>query len=194
MAMYSLLRLALLVYNREQIGGATAAVLAEAFFNGLRFDLRLVVIACLPMLLAMPSPRAMSARGFFRLWLTIFASVTLFLGVIELDFYREFNQRLNALVFQYLKEDPETVLNMIWYGFPVVRYLLAWALASSLLAWLFRKIDPARSNRQWPAALGQTASAPAPRAAHRATRGSAAGRGWLGLITYLMHLKCLNRL
>ena len=159
MAMYSLLRLALLVYNREQIGGATAAVLAEAFFNGLRFDLRLVVIACLPMLLAMPSPRAMSARGFFRLWLTIFASVTLFLGVIELDFYREFNQRLNALVFQYLKEDPETVLNMIWYGFPVVRYLLAWALASSLLAWLFRKIDlHTRARRDLPAIPGPFSS------------------------------------
>ncbi len=145
MVMYSLLRVALLVYNREQIGGATAAVLGEAFFNGLRFDLRLAVVACLPMLLALPSLRAMSARGFFRVWLTVFASVTLFLGVIELDFYREFNQRLNGLVFQYLKEDPKTVLSMIWYGFPVVRYLLAWALASWLLAWVFRKLD--RSTR-----------------------------------------------
>ena len=141
MAMYSMLRLALLVYNREQIGGATAAILAEAFFNGLRFDLRLVVIACLPLLLALPSVWAMSARGFFRVWLTVFASITLLLGVVELDFYREFNQRLNGLVFQYLKEDPKTVLSMIWYGFPVVRYLLAWALASGLLVWLFRKID-----------------------------------------------------
>ncbi len=151
MAMYSLLRLALLVYNREQIGGATAAVLAEAFFNGLRFDLRLVVIACLPLLLALPSLRAMSARNLFRAWLTVFASITLFLGVIELDFYREFNQRLNGLVFQYLKEDPRTVLSMIWYGFPVVRYLLAWALASWLLAWLFRKVDlSTRARRDLP--------------------------------------------
>lgn len=141
MLMYSLLRLALLVYNREQIGSATAGVLAEAFFNGLRFDLRLAIIASLPMLLALPSLWAMSARRLFRYWLTAFASITLFLGVIELDFYREFNQRLNGLVFQYLKEDPRTVLSMIWYGFPVVRYLLAWALASCLLAWLFRKLD-----------------------------------------------------
>jgi phosphoglycerol transferase MdoB-like AlkP superfamily enzyme len=153
MAMYSLLRLALLVYNREQIGGAPAAVLAEAFFNGLRFDLRLAVIASLPMFLAIPSLRAMSARSFFRLWLTIFASVTLFLGVIELDFYREFNQRLNALVFQYLKEDPRTVVSMIWYGFPVVRYLLAWALASVILAWLFREVDLRTRTRRDLAAI-----------------------------------------
>ena len=141
MLMYSLLRLALLVYNREQIGGATAGILAEAFFNGLRFDLRLTVVACLPLLLALPSIRAMQARKLFRVWLTLFASATLFLGVVELDFYREFNQRLNGLVFQYLKEDPKTVLSMIWHGFPVLRYLAAWALATSLLAWLFWKLD-----------------------------------------------------
>ncbi|GHU07271.1 membrane protein [Betaproteobacteria bacterium] len=141
MLMYSLLRLALLVYNREQIGGATAGVLAEAFFNGLRFDLRLVVVICLPLILAIPGRQAMTARGLMRFWLSLLASVTLFLGLIELDFYREFNQRLNGLVFQYLKEDPKTVLSMLWYGFPVLRYLLAWALASWFIAWLLRKID-----------------------------------------------------
>ncbi len=141
MVMYSVLRLALLIYNREQIGSTAAGVLAEAFLNGLRFDLRLVIVASLPLLLALPSTRAMQARGFFRFWLTVIASVTFFLGIIELDFYREFNQRLNGLVFQYLKEDPKTVLSMIWYGFPVVRYLLAWAAASWLMAWLFRQID-----------------------------------------------------
>jgi len=45
MALYSLLRLALLLYNGEQIGTASATTLAEAFLNGLRFDLRLVVYA-----------------------------------------------------------------------------------------------------------------------------------------------------
>ena len=141
MVLYSLLRVALLVYNREQTGGATAADLAEAFFNGLRFDLRLAVWACLPLLLALPSLWAISARAFFRHWLTVFASLTLFLGIVELDFYREFNQRLNSLVFQYMKEDPKTVLSMVWYGFPVVRYLLAWGAASCMLAWTFRKLD-----------------------------------------------------
>jgi phosphoglycerol transferase MdoB-like AlkP superfamily enzyme len=62
---------------------------------------------------------------------------------VELDFYREFNQRLNGLVFQYLKEDPKTVLSMLWFGFPVVRYFLAWALSTWLLVWVFRKLDSA---------------------------------------------------
>lgn len=157
MAMHSLLRLALLIYNKEQIGGATAGVVSEAFLNGLRFDLRLVVLGCIPLLLALPSRRAINARRLLRFWLTVFASVTLFLGVIELDFYREFNQRLNGLVFQYLKEDPGTVLSMLWYGFPVLRYLLAWALATGMLAWTFGIIDrhtrrpvPAQGNAALP--------------------------------------------
>ncbi|MDR0578967.1 MAG: sulfatase-like hydrolase/transferase, partial [Candidatus Accumulibacter sp.] len=142
MTLYSLLRLALLVYNREQIGGATAGALAEAFLNGLRFDLRLTVFACVPLLLALPSLRAMNkARAHVRSWLVAFASVTLFHGIVELDFYREFNQRLNSLVFQYLKEDPGTVLSMIWYGFPVARHLLVWAAGTGLLAWIFARLD-----------------------------------------------------
>jgi phosphoglycerol transferase MdoB-like AlkP superfamily enzyme len=141
MAMYSILRLALLVYNSEQIGSTPASMIAEAFFNGLRFDLRLVMIGCIPLLLALLSMKALQARGLLRLWLTLFASSTLFLGLVELDFYREFNQRLNGLVFQYLKEDPKTVLSMLWFGFPVLRYLLAWALATWFLVILFRKLD-----------------------------------------------------
>ena len=82
MGVYLLLRLALLVYNRGQIGDASSAMLFEAFGNGLRFDLRLSVFACLPLLLALPSRKAMAARGFFCLLLSFFASVTLFLGLI----------------------------------------------------------------------------------------------------------------
>jgi len=141
MLLYSLLRLALLIYNSDQIGTATASTIAEAFLNGLRFDLRLVVYLCTPLLLALASRRAMRARGLIRAWLTLCASLTLFLGVLELDFYREFHQRLNDLVFQYLKEDPATVLSMLWHGFPVLRYLLAWLLATLLLGWVFAGVD-----------------------------------------------------
>ncbi|WP_137817777.1 LTA synthase family protein [Pseudomonas sp. 2FG] len=139
--MYSLLRVALLVYNRELIGVTPAATFAEAFFNGLRFDLRVVVYACAPLLLALFSVRAMAARGLHCIWLTVFASITLFLGLTELDFYRQFHQRLNSLVFQYFQEDPQTVLSMLWHGFPVGRYLLGWALATWLLANLFKGLD-----------------------------------------------------
>ncbi|WP_291982831.1 LTA synthase family protein [Candidatus Accumulibacter sp. ACC005] len=141
LALYTLLRIALLVYNRELIGDTPGATFIEAFYNGLRFDVRLVVYALTPLLLALLSVRAMAARGLLRWWLTAFASFTLLLGITELDFYREFHQRLNGLVFQYFEEDLATVGSMLWNGFPVGRYLLAWAIATWLLATLFKGLD-----------------------------------------------------
>ncbi|MDD0975371.1 LTA synthase family protein [Pseudomonas fontis] len=141
MLMLSLVRLALLLYNSDMIGDTPYSTVAEGFLNGLRFDLRVVVYLSIPLLLAILSARAMAARGLFRLWLTLAASVVMFLGLMEMDFYREFHQRLNGLVFQYVKEDPKTVLSMLWYGFPVVRYLLAWAFGTWLLSLLFKGAD-----------------------------------------------------
>ncbi|MDY1019180.1 LTA synthase family protein [Pseudomonas coleopterorum] len=141
MLMLSGLRLALLMYNREMIGDTPTSTFVEAFFNGLRFDLRLVVYLLIPLLLAVLSARAMRWRGLFRAWLTVASSVVLLCGLMEMDFYREFHQRLNGLVFQYVKEDPKTVLSMIWYGYPVVRYLLAWAFVTWLLSLVFKGFD-----------------------------------------------------
>lgn len=141
MLMLSLVRLALLVYNSDMIGDTPYSTVAEGFFNGLRFDLRVVVYISIPLLLALLSPWLMARRGLFRFWLTIASSVVMFLGLMEMDFYREFHQRLNGLVFQYIKEDPKTVMSMLWYGFPVVRYLLAWLVGTWLLSLLFKGID-----------------------------------------------------
>ncbi|HRF04160.1 LTA synthase family protein [Accumulibacter sp.] len=141
LTLYALLRMTLLYYNRELIGDTPATTFVEAFYNGLRFDVRLVVYALAPLLLALLSVRAMAARALQRGWLTAFASFTLLLGITELDFYREFHQRLNGLVFQYFEEDLATVGSMLWNGFPVGRYLLAWAIATWLLATLFKGLD-----------------------------------------------------
>lgn len=154
MAMLSLVRLALLLYNSDMIGDTPYATVAEGFLNGLRFDLRVVTYISVPLLLATLSTWAMAQRGFFRLWLTLTASVVMFLGLMEMDFYREFHQRLNGLVFQYVKEDPKTVLSMLWYGFPVVRYLLAWLFGTWLLSLLFKGAD--RLTRGQGSAAGAT--------------------------------------
>ncbi|WP_370601277.1 LTA synthase family protein [Pseudomonas nitroreducens] len=155
MAMFSLTRLALFIYNRELIGTTPASTFVEAFITGMRFDIRVVVYIVAPLVFALLSARAMGWRWLWKAWLTLTASVTLFLGVVEMDFYREFHQRLNSLVFQYMAEDPKTVMSMIWYGYPVVRYLLAWAFATWLLYLLFRGID--RATR--PSAAGSAVAA-----------------------------------
>ncbi|WP_312913170.1 LTA synthase family protein [Stutzerimonas nitrititolerans] len=162
--LFSLLRLGLLVYNHELIGDTPAASFVEAFFNGLRFDLRVVVFICAPLILALFSMRLVAARRWQRYWLNFAAGLAIFLGMVELNFYQEFHQRLNGLVFQYIQEDPATVLSMLWHGFPVVRLLMAWAVLSgaafAMFAWLNRRWKSAgrqpngqrsdRSVRSWP--------------------------------------------
>ncbi|MGY2171998.1 LTA synthase family protein [Pseudomonas gingeri] len=161
MVMFTLLRVALLVYNREMILDTPASTFIEAFGNGLRFDIRIVVYLCIPLTLAFLSARAMAARGLFRLWLTAASSLALFCGLMEMDFYREFHQRLNGLVFQYVKEDPKTVMSMLWYGFPVVRYLLAWAVGTVVLSLLFKGADRiTRPRATFNASVGTRAVAP----------------------------------
>lgn len=160
MLMFTLLRVALLVYNREMILDTPASTFIEAFINGLRFDLRIVVYLSIPLLLAILSVKAMKSRGVLRFWLTAASSLALFLGLMEMDFYREFHQRLNGLVFQYVKEDPKTVMSMLWYGFPVVRYLLAWAVGTAVLYFAFKGADRVTRSRTSVTAGAQTAAAP----------------------------------
>lgn len=159
MLLLTLLRVALLLFNRELIGTTAWPSLAEAFVNGLRFDLRLVVYICAPLSLALAYRPVMQRRTWQRIWLGVCVALVILLGMIELNFYREFHQRLNALVFQYLQEDPETVMNMLWYGFPVLRLLGAWLALSAcfwvVLSWLDRRtrgqghlaVHTARSTR-----------------------------------------------
>ncbi len=136
-----LLRLFLLIYNFELIRDIPLTSIIESFFNGSRFDLRVVAYLCIPLTLSLCSQRAMMARRTLRLWLHAAGSLLILLGMIELDFYREFHQRLNSLVFQYLQEDPATVLSMLWNGFPVLRLLLAWAILSTALYLALIKVD-----------------------------------------------------
>jgi len=141
--LFALARAGLLAYNHALIADTPAATFVEAFLNGARFDLRLIVYLCMPLSLSLLSSGAMRARRLHVAWLTLATSLCLFFAVAELNFYREFHQRLNSLVFQYMQEDLSTVLSMIWNGFPVLRLLLVWALATLLLAWLFRRIEQA---------------------------------------------------
>ena len=137
MLLLSGLRGLLLAYNQEMLSSTSTADLVEAFSNGLRFDLRLIVYISVPLVLGMLIPWLMNQRRALVAWLTFSAAISILLGIIELDFYREFHQRLNSLVFQYLNEDPATVLSMIWHGFPVVTLLSAWLGCSMLMWWLF---------------------------------------------------------
>ncbi len=135
--LFAVLRLLLLLYNIDLASAMGISDWQHAFVTGVRFDFRVIAIICLPLVLGTLWPVTVNARRFYCVWLTLWSSLSVFLGLMELDFYREFHQRLNNLVFQYLKEDPATVMSMLWHGFPVLRYLFGWLVLTFLLFALF---------------------------------------------------------
>ena len=154
LATFSLLRAMLLYRNFDLTAEIPAANLVTAFGVGLRFDLIIVCYCMLPLGFMLLFPASSAWRKACLYWLGFCGAVCIFLGIAELDFYHEFHARLNSIAFQYLKEDPKTVLQMLWFGFPVVRYLLLcaflWSLHMGGLLLVNRRV-PAYGKRLRPA-------------------------------------------
>ncbi len=139
--LFSVGRTLLLVRNSSFIADIPVSALLASYVVGFRFDLIVTGYTMMPLLAGMFFPAGLSHRRWWNLWLGFALVLFSFLVVMELDFYHEFHTRLNSLVFQYLKEDPETVLSMLWRGFPVIRYLLlCGAIAGSAIA-VLRLVD-----------------------------------------------------
>ncbi|MCB1614416.1 MAG: sulfatase-like hydrolase/transferase [Pseudomonadales bacterium] len=136
-----ILRSLFLYFHADLARDIPGETVLSAFGIGLRFDMIIAVYGLLPLLFAFLSPLTEKRRRIIRIWLTVYGTLLAFLAVLELDFYQEFHQRLNSLVFEYVKEDPETVLSMIWYGFPVIRYLILIGFLASLFHFAMLKAD-----------------------------------------------------
>ncbi|WP_289284054.1 MULTISPECIES: LTA synthase family protein [unclassified Methylophaga] len=160
MLLQTLLRGVLLWRNNDLAASIPSHDLIHAFLTGLRFDLIVTVYALLPLIIGLLFKKGLSNRKAYTVWLTFVSSVMIFLAIIELDFYHEFHTRLNSLVFEYMKEDPATVLSMIWYGFPVVTYLIIIGLMITALFFIFTvnsRINQAKSTDKTRYSLRMTA-------------------------------------
>jgi len=124
---FSLLRALLFFRNRDLAVAVPLEEIGRAFEIGLRFDLIVTSFCLMPVALMILMPWSLGRRRWAIGWLALVGFVANFAGVLELDFYNQFHTRLNSLVFQYLKEDPKTVISMLYYGFPLIRYLLLFA-------------------------------------------------------------------
>ncbi len=138
----AVLRALLALTNRELTRQLPRTDLRRAFLVGIRFDAIIVAaIALVPELAHLCG----SWPTFTRWWFILCAGVVLFAGVAELEFYRQFNSRLNSLVFDYLREDTRTVTSMIWNGCPVKRYLALWAALMLLFVVISAVLVPTTS-------------------------------------------------
>ncbi|MCB1645204.1 MAG: sulfatase-like hydrolase/transferase, partial [Pseudomonadales bacterium] len=139
LVIFALSRLSLILTNGDLWPSAPVTDWLASFSMGLRFDLRMAVYGSLPMVFLPLVPFVWYQR-FCGLWVSLFTLAYVFSGVLEIEFYGEFQQRLNGLVLQYIKEDPETVLRMVWEGLPVFRYTLLFVVISAFFIWLIRRI------------------------------------------------------
>ncbi len=122
--LFAVSRTLLLVRNSGLTADIPVSALLISYAVGFRFDLLVTGYTMTPLLAGMFFPAGLYRRRWWNLWLGFALVLFSFLAVLEPDFYREFHTRLNSLVFQYLKEDPKTVISMLWRGFPVLRFLL----------------------------------------------------------------------
>ncbi|HYQ72278.1 MAG TPA: LTA synthase family protein, partial [Gammaproteobacteria bacterium] len=143
----ALLRAILLYANPGLAEPVPPADLANAFLVGLRFDLIITCILGAPLVLALLLPGGLGRRRLALLWLGTTGAITLFAGVTEVEFYREFHTRLNSIAFHYLQEDAATVSSMIWNGYPVLTYLLLWLVLSGGYIAALRWIDRSTPRR-----------------------------------------------
>ena len=144
MLLFSMFRLVLLLRNWSLAAGIPASVLFESFIVGARFDMAVTCYLLLPfaawsLLPVIGWQYRMGTVQMMPVLLSILLSPVIFLGLAESEFYREFHDRFNQLAIQYITDDPATVISMVWHGYPVLTYLLAWAVLVSLLYWLIRK-------------------------------------------------------
>ena len=146
--LFAAARALLLWRNSDLLGAIPWRDVAVSFAVGLRFDLIVTCYVLTPLVLAMLLPAGLARRRWCNIWLAAMALLCSFLAVLELDFYREFHARLNSLVFQYVKEDPKTVVSMLWFGFPVLRYLALCGVLTALAVWLLSRIDRATRWQQ----------------------------------------------
>jgi phosphoglycerol transferase MdoB-like AlkP superfamily enzyme len=137
LSIFSLLRLGLLLRNINLAEGIPLKILSQSFLVGVRFDIAVTCYLLFPLLAWGLIPKygwQYQARvlRFFPWALSVLWSPLIFLSMAEWEFYREFQDRFNLLAVQYIREDPGTVVSMIWHGYPVVRYLLLWTVFTAL--------------------------------------------------------------
>ncbi len=136
-----------------------AAALAQSFYLGFKFDLRLAIAIVLPFVLLgwlrwIDPVRGRAGRAFWLGYLTLAHAAILVVYVVDAGTYAYIHTRINATLLA-LADNPDTSWGMVWQSYPVVPLALLIVAVSSCRWWLMRRL----ANR-WlvPAATGPLAA------------------------------------
>jgi phosphoglycerol transferase MdoB-like AlkP superfamily enzyme len=153
LVLFAALRLGLILRNRGP-GDGTWGQILPAFWVGLRFDFATACYMAIPVMglcyLPWTSPGTSPRTRRVFLWVaTVFVAVVALLLVCEFEFFREFHSRFNQLAVRYL-DQPQIVGGMVWYNYPVVRYVGGWLLLAIALHVALRLV----LRHTWPLTAG----------------------------------------
>ena len=131
-----------LVILFDRSAAIPASTMAEAFIVGLRFDFAIACYRMLPLAILGALPyldliRFRSVRAVNMVLLYILTAAAFFIHLVDIEFFRFFNTRLNAMALEW-SDSPNFVKAMIWESFHVVWYLLLFAGIFAAFVFCFR--------------------------------------------------------
>jgi phosphoglycerol transferase MdoB-like AlkP superfamily enzyme len=133
-------RLLTLLQLRERAASVPNGIIGQIFLVGARFDFAIACYIILPLMLLGMLPfvdvaRNRPVRWLNNLLLFLLTAGAFLVQLVDIEFFRLFGARLNGMALEW-KDTPGFVLGMVWQTYPVVRYLLLWAI----IAFLFIKV------------------------------------------------------
>ncbi|MFQ5498090.1 MAG: LTA synthase family protein [Candidatus Zixiibacteriota bacterium] len=132
---FELWRLVLLIATYDLAEGVPILFLVRSFVVGLRFDLAVTSFIMLPVCLFATLWRWRAPR-IISVGIIIIVAVMSFLAqLVDIEFFRFFNARLNGVALNW-SDSPGFMASMLWQMYPVVQYLLLYAVIVSIFVML----------------------------------------------------------
>src|SRR5690554_7366902 len=130
------------------------AAVGETLGIGLRFDLRLAILLTLPIALLAWLPRwnlarLRALRWLPRIYLVLALAVLMLVYIIDFGHYAYLGVRINATVFNFLK-DAQISAGMVWQTYPVVWISLGWLASVVVLSVLLVRLERVTLERPAP--------------------------------------------
>jgi phosphoglycerol transferase MdoB-like AlkP superfamily enzyme len=141
--LFTLLRLAFWWVFRDGAGDLGTGDLVQAFYLGLKFDLRLSLLIGLPVLLlgwipALHAVRSRWGRGLWTGYWLLALLVVLLIYVIDFGHYAYLRSRIDSTLVRFLY-DPRDSARMVWESYPVLWGALLLAMTLAVLALALRR-------------------------------------------------------
>ena len=142
---FELLRLALLIRYAPMAQGIPFGVLLKSFLVGLKFDLSVTGYILAPITLFGMLPwigwsSSRISRIISRVWMIGLGSIALFAAIIDMEFYGQFNSRLNHIVFGW-SDTPLMSLKIVWETSPIIPYMILWVGLCTLFGFLLIRLE-----------------------------------------------------